>query len=51
MSVLNYCRCAKVYSSCICENGKYFKSVVDDSRTVCDEMLRMVYQQMCKQVL
>ena len=26
-------------STCICENGKYLKSVVDDSKTLCDEVI------------
>ena len=39
----NYRRCKKDYSwnltTCICENGKYLKSIVDDSKIVCDEII------------
>ena len=37
----SYCTCKKDYSwnpsTCIFENGKYWKSIVDDSKIVCDE--------------
>ena len=37
----NYRKCKKYYSwnpsTCICENGKYLKSVTDDTKIVCDE--------------
>ena len=28
-------------STCICENGKYLKSVTDDSKLVCDEIINV----------
>ena len=41
-----YCTCEKEYSSsssmCICENGKYLKSIADDSKIVCDEIIYVV---------
>ena len=46
-----YCQCKKDYiwnpSTCICENGKYFKSIADTSVIVCNEIINAtVYQQM-----
>ena len=39
----SYCTCKKDYnwnpSTCIFENGKYLKSIVDNSRIVCDEII------------
>ena len=39
----NYGTCKKDYSwnpsICICENGKYSKSIIDDSKIVCDEII------------
>ena len=39
----NTCTCKKVYgwdpSTCICENGKYSKSFVDNSKIKCDEFM------------
>ena len=43
----NYHICKKLYSqnpsTCICENGKYFKSVVDDSKIACDEIKLLLF--------
>ena len=30
-------------SACICENGKYLKSIVDNSVLVCDEIIKAAY--------
>ena len=42
----NYCECKKDYSwnlsTYICENGKYLKSIVDDSNIVCDEIIYVI---------
>ena len=46
----SYCTCKKDYSwnpsPCIFENDKYLKSIVDDSKIVCDEIICWIlYQQ------
>ena len=45
--VCKKCRmCKKDYrwnpSKCICKNGKYLQTIVDDSKTVCDEIIYVV---------
>ena len=39
----SYLTCQKDYSwnlsTCICENGKYLKSVLDDSKILCNEII------------
>ena len=43
----NYNKCKKDYSwnprSCVCENSKYSKHIVNDSRIVCDEIIYVMY--------
>ena len=31
------------HSTCVCENDKYLKSIVDDSKIVCDEIIYVMY--------
>ena len=37
--MVNRRRCINWVSTCICENGKYLKSIVDDSKIGCDEII------------
>ena len=36
-----YCTCKNYYSTCICENSRYLKSIDDDSVIVCDEVINV----------
>ena len=38
----NYCKCKENYSTCICENSKYSKIIVDTSVTDCDKIVIVI---------
>ena len=38
-------------ATCICENGKYLESIIDDYAWQSHRRYRLVYKQMCQQML
>ena len=37
-------------SACICENGKYFRNIMDDSVITCDEVIVQSYNEEIKTI-